>query len=518
MPKTPSNKLFELIKSLSGSEKRYFKIFANKGDTKANKYIQLFDAIHAQSTFDEAALKREIYQNKPIHSRKYSELKAYLYDLILKSLQAYDEKSSIEYRLKGMLLSVRSLYKRSHFEACHDVLYKARKLSKKYEAFHILLEILRWEKEIAYAQTNISYLDEELERIDEEEKWCLERLANISAYRNIFFKLLVIIRKGSSFRDENRQATFKQIIDHPLLQNNKKAQCYQSKMLYYRIWSIYSYASLDWKNFHEYGKLLLESMESQPLMLKEDVSEYISALSNFISSCSVLKQYEVMQVYLEKFLHISANTSDDEFKIHRQYYLNKLELCVRTGEFEEGLQTLDSHFKQMKKFDQRSFEVSSFYINYVFIYFGVGQFGQALNYLNLWLNLPKNNERQDLQSFARILNLVIHYELGNVILLDSLLRSTNRFLKKQQQIYQYEKLMLEFIKSAIKILNKKDLNQELVELSQCLKDIEQHPIEAALLQYFDIQAWITSKINHRSFGELVREKYRTSLTSRAKEG
>lgn len=508
MPKTPSNKLFQLIKSLSGSEKRYFKIFAHTGDNKTNKYIQLFDAIDAQSIFDETALKKEIYKNKPIQSRKYSELKAYLYDLVLKSLQAYDEKSSIDYRLKGMLLSVRSLYKRSHFEACHDVLYKARKLSEKYEDFTTLLEILRWEKEIAYAQTNIPYLDKELERIDREEKWCLERLSHISSYRNTFFELLVIIRKGASYRDENRQATFERIISHPLLQNNKKAQCYQSKILYYRIWSIYSYASLDWQKFHDYGKLLIESMESKPLMLKEDVSEYISALGNFISSCIGLELYEVMRIYLEKFQTISTKNLDNELKIHRQYYLNKLELCLRTGEFKEGLQTLENHFKKVVKFNQTSFQTSNFYTAYVLIYFGAGQFEEALKYLNLLLNLPKTGERQEFKSFARIFNLIIHYELENTILLEGLLRAETRFLKKQQQIHKHEILILDFIKLSLKTINKKEIKQAFLKLQNDLKELQE---KVNMLHVFYMQIWVGSKIYPYSFAELIQRKYKKSI-------
>lgn len=511
MPKTPSNKLFRLIKSLSGSEKRYFKIFAHRGDGKANKYTQLFDAIDEQTVFDELDLKKKIYKNQRIESRKYSELKAYLFDLILKSLQAYDEKTSIDYRLKGMLLSVRSLFKRSHFDACNNVLNKARRLSEKYEDFNTLLEILRWEKEIAYAQAKIAYLDTELERIDREEKWCLERLGNISAYRNIFFELLVNIRKGASFRDENKRAIFERIVEHPLLKNNEKAKCYQSKMLYYRIWSLYSFVSQDWANFHEYGKLLIESMESQPLKLKEDVSEYISALSNFIISCSVLKRYEVMGIYLEKFQTISAKTLDDELKIHRQYYLNKLDLCVRTGEFQEGLKTLEKHFKNKSKFSSDNFETSNFYMGYVLIYFGVEQFEEALNYLNLLLNLPKSNERQEFQIFARILNLIIHYELGNVLLLDSLLRSTSRFLKKQQQIHPYEKLIVEFISLSLKITNKTERKEAFLKLKFDLEELQQNPTNRVMLHYFYIRAWVDSKINQHSFAKLVQAAYQKSI-------
>ena len=127
MPKTPSAKLFRLIKSLSGSEKRYFKLFVQKGNGTTNKYLLLFDAIDAQETFDEGALKQIIYDKKALSSRKYSELKSYLYELILKALQAYDEKSSVDYQLKSLLLSVRSLYKRSLFDDCYALLRKAKK-------------------------------------------------------------------------------------------------------------------------------------------------------------------------------------------------------------------------------------------------------------------------------------------------------------------------------------------------------------------------------------------------------
>ncbi|MFT6321790.1 MAG: hypothetical protein ACJAT4_002720, partial [Granulosicoccus sp.] len=56
MPKTPSNKLFNLINSLSGSEKRYFKLFVNKNQTgKDNKYTLLFDAVDTQEISDDEA-------------------------------------------------------------------------------------------------------------------------------------------------------------------------------------------------------------------------------------------------------------------------------------------------------------------------------------------------------------------------------------------------------------------------------------------------------------------------------
>ncbi|MFT5763175.1 MAG: hypothetical protein ACI8X3_000594, partial [Saprospiraceae bacterium] len=136
MPKTPSLKLYNLIKSLSGSEKRYFKLFAtgNRAD-KSSKYLVLFEAIDNQESFDDEELKKIVYQGEQIFSRKYSELKAYLYDLVLAGLRGYDEKSSIDFKIKGMLQSIRVLYKRSHYQDCRELLPKIKKLAYKYESF-----------------------------------------------------------------------------------------------------------------------------------------------------------------------------------------------------------------------------------------------------------------------------------------------------------------------------------------------------------------------------------------------
>ncbi|MFK7936629.1 MAG: hypothetical protein AB8G22_24160 [Saprospiraceae bacterium] len=506
LAKTPSDRLFKLIKSLSSSEKRYFKIFVNSKGGKDNKYTLLFDTIDALEIFDEELLKATIYKNQKIESRKYSELKAYLYDLILKSLQLYDEKTSVDYRLKNMLLNIRVLFRRAHFVDAQIMVSKAEKLARKYEDFNTLLELLRWKKEIAYASTDITYLDEELTQIAQIEKEYLTKLTNIAAYRNIFFRLLVILRKGSNFRKE-QPTVFNEIIEHPLLQKEQFANTYTAKIQYYRILSLHAYATLQWEKFYDYGKLLLEMLESQSFRLKEDVSEYISALSNFVLSCSVLQRYDSMAEYLEKFKKIKPNTLDDELKIHRQYYLNKLEWCCRTGDFAEGLTTLHAHLKEKKKFAGDFFNTSSYQFYYFYIYFGNAKYNEALNALNDWLNAPKEAEREELQSLARIFNLMIHYKLNNSLLLESLIRSAERFLQKQTKVYQYELLLIKTIKLAEKAVSKKELSGQLEAIKKELTQLRETPMERAMLQYFPWSAWLTSLTSDSSFAEIVQRDY-----------
>lgn len=510
MPKTPSNKLFKLVKSMSSAERRYFKVFINSKAPQNNKYVRLFDAIEAQSEFDEAGLIQKVYGSARVETRKFSELKAYLYELILRSLQSYDEKSSVDYSLKNMLLGVRSLFRRSMFEDCIDLLHKAKKTAKEHEDFKTLVEIIEWEKRIAYTQTNIDFLNREMERIATEEQAYLDLLTNISAYRNIFFKMLVSVRKAVS-RSKTQQEEMAALMADPLMTDISCAKSFLAKVLFLRIISVYYFSISDFTAFYEASKKLLKLMEQNKLMYKEDVSEYISALSNHVISCGRLGKLGEVRQTLGKIIKLKPLTKDDELKIHRQYYLNKFRLCINTGEFEEAEAELKKHLKAVESFDKQQFIKNNFFFQYFCIYFGVGNYEAALNSLNDWLGMSASVEQKDLQSFARILNLIIHYELGNSLLLEGLLRSTTRYLSKENRLSDFERKVISFIREAGKPHSKKEMQKILETLKQDFEDLSKQP-SYGVLDLFDIISWLESKISGKSFSEVAKEKFRQSIS------
>ena len=507
MPKTPSLKLFNLIKSLSGSEKRYFKLFAtgNRAE-KGSKYLTLFDAIDNQEIFDDEALKGVVYRGETILSRKYSELKAYLYDLILAALQSYDEKSSVDFKIKGMLQSVRVLYKRSHYEDCRDLLPKIKKLAYKYESFPNILEVLTWERQVAYAQMDIPFLNAHLGRIDQEEKDCLESLRNLSFYQNIFFKILIHIRKNAVLRTEEQKTILNEIISNDLMSDISKAKSHHAKISFNRIYGLYYYAIQDYEKFHTSCKAEIELIESVPYFLKEDTSEYISALSNYVLSCGLLEKYSELEQNMHKFSKIQPVIQSDKLTIYRQLLTANLRIFINKGDFNSGLVLLNKHLKEKDDFKRNAFEKGAFYFQYFYIYFGIGDYDKALEYLNEWLNIPRSIERQDLQSLARVLNLIIHFEMNNTILLDNLLRSTYRFLRNRNRMYKLEKGVLTFIKDANKTASPRALKDAFIKLKETFETLAKDPSEKVMFQYFDFIAWVDSKVNNGSFAEAVKRR------------
>jgi len=82
---TPSLHLFEHIKLLSPSEKRYFKLCAAAiGGNEQSSYLKLFDAIDKMEVYDEKLLKEQFKNERFI--KQLSVLKNYLQQAIIKSL------------------------------------------------------------------------------------------------------------------------------------------------------------------------------------------------------------------------------------------------------------------------------------------------------------------------------------------------------------------------------------------------------------------------------------------------
>lgn len=510
MPKIDSPKLFNLIKSLTPTERRYFKMWVDPNNEKNSKYILLFDAIEAQTDFDDAALKKLIYPEKTPESRKYSELKNYLYNEILKALQHFDEKTSVEFRIKNMLLNVKVLFKRSLFHECKEQLQKIKKLALEYEDYLALLEVLRWEKELAYTMTDIALLNRQLESFRKNELEYLGEQTTITELRNLFFKLLVELRKDVT-RSKEHLVQLKKIADNNLINHPANTVSTTAHLFRLRFLSAYYFSISDFEKFYETSKTLLKEVAAHPHFLKESVSEYISVLNNHIVSCGQLEKYAEVRTYLQKLKSVQPITKDDALKIHRQYYLAKFRLCISSGEFEEGIEALKSHESESLHFEKFYFEKNTFYFHYFLIYFGVNDYEKALHYLNEWLNMPRNIERQDLQSLARVLNLIIHFEMKNDILLESLLRSTQRFLRKRS-VYQFEKLMVQFIKDSRKMFLKDEIKKALQNLQSELKRLLMLPEEAQLIKMFDFESWLESKLTGKPFKEIVREKFNRKST------
>ncbi|HAD12882.1 MAG TPA: hypothetical protein DCF33_10655 [Saprospirales bacterium] len=121
--------------------------------------------------------------------------------------------------------------------------------------------------------------------------------------------------------------------------------------------------------------------------------------------------------------------------------------------------------------------------------------------------------REDLQSLARILQLLLHYELGNFLLLDSQLRTAARFLKRKNRLHELERRFMHGISEAIRLPDARSRRAVFARVKNDLAPKANEPETRALLQTFDLLAWLDSKAGGQTFEEIVRKKYELELIS-----
>jgi hypothetical protein len=153
-----------------------------------------------------------------------------------------------------------------------------------------------------------------------------------------------------------------------------------------------------------------------------------------------------------------------------------------------------------------------FYYKIASLYFGSGDYGNTITYLNKIINW-KVDLRNDLQCYARLLSLIAHYELGNFDLLQYLVKSVYRFMAKMENLGAVEEEVFRFLQRSF-MLSPNKLKPEFEKLLASLKGYENSRSESRAFSYLDIISWLESKISNQHVQDVVREKYKVNKRSR----
>ncbi len=145
------------------------------------------------------------------------------------------------------------------------------------------------------------------------------------------------------------------------------------------------------------------------------------------------------------------------------------------------------------------------------VYFGAGRYKESLQWLNRVLNDNEPNLRQDIYSYARLFNLVVHFELGNYDLLEYIIKSTTRYLSKRQRDHELEVVILNYMKRLVRGTQNADLRDIFVEFKEELSEQLSRQNDEIILDYFNFIIWIDSKIKGIPFHQATKEQYELSL-------
>ncbi len=505
--------LFDLVKSLSKSEKRFLKLTASASELNPN-LINLFNVIEAASEYKEDFFSK-VAKTKHETLEAKSQTSENLYNFILKCLRSFHAENSASYIIKDEITNILNLFDKAQYKQCRKILNKQKQEAYHFERFHFILELIGLEKLLISIETQFNIKNNAIEDLVKEEQIIIEKAKNLGTYTLLYSKINLNTRQKNKAKTTEDMENINSILNSPLLKSDKLVKSKKALIIFHHCRSILFCRCQDNQSREEECQTLLNIMDENKELIEEMPSRYLTTLNNLINIAYEEKKYKTCEArikQLEEKKNVKAfNTTDLQLKIFTSVLNGKLTINTNSGNLKEAQSNVEEIEHGLVEFKGKinKEEELVFYYNIAIMNTYFGNYERALHYISLILSEGNNLLREDLQSFARILNIGLHYELNRFKQLGYIISTIKNYYKTQISYFKTEKLILSYFEklSEIKVKDKEHEKNIFLSFKKDLEEVMKDPHEINVSFYFDIEVYIDSKINHIPMDQLMQKKY-----------
>ena len=487
--------LFELIKSMTMSEKRYFKIYSSKHVIgQNNDYVLLFDFMDKSQHYEEDVLQKQSFV------KNLSAEKNYLYNLILKGLNAFHASFNSKTQIYQLLESIEILYHKGLFDQALKLVKKASKIAVEGELFTHCLVLNEIKTELLSKQ--FLYEDASLNIAKANE--LLDTITNFNFIQEITtdsYDQQVKMGLSRSNEDSNLLETF---VKNKKINNAKYSMSNRALMYINGLNLTYAYFIGDKDQTLKYSRLMTELYEEKPHIIEYSTIGYVSSLYNLVNAYldnelepEALKVLDKLEKSKDKFgIPTSYNISARVF-----FYSNniRLGLYLNHDRYEDSKILIENNKASLEKF--KAYVVKPQLYEYYFLvakyYIVSGEYKNALKFTNLILNDTDFKLRDDLLSVVKLMNILIQFELNRDFSIEYLTKNTLNYFKKKKRLYKVENELIKFMSFQEKIDGIENRMNELKQLRDAMKEFKKDKYESIPFKLFDFEYWATAKIQNK---------------------
>lgn len=475
--------LYELVNSLSISEKGYFK----KSAPKSSIYVKLFDALNKQKVYNEKEISRLFKINS--ESKNIAVVKNYLYESILSSLQSYHREKNIEWQLNDAIEQLRILYDKGLYNQCESLLEKSKKLAYDYQLYIYLLPLFSFE----YIYNQFKLIDSS--SLFEEEKKVLATLSNMNVRNDWYSRVLLWVQQNDKAKNEN------ELNEINLLYKQPKGE-FKTEEPFKAINSSHGTDTLYYYAIGNPDKATNAKINQLNTYLENDVMRYLNYKNFLLVYANVLsllynsKQTTLFQQYYSKLPEYFQKNSSVPYLEKEIVFAHGLSGFKLNNDWLSGKKFSESIEDELDKISHKLsiIRLSDIQFNAAVCCFWSNDLRASVKWLNKILNNPKIENRLYLHCYSKILQLILHTELNNVDLLKSLSTSTYKYLYKKNKIYKFEEVILKHLKLFLKTKSELERKNLYKDLHADLLPISLDKIKSQAMDHFDYLKWLEAKI------------------------
>ncbi|NVJ88563.1 MAG: hypothetical protein HWD82_03895 [Flavobacteriaceae bacterium] len=500
--------LFDLIKSLTKSEKRQFNLYVGRLDGNVDaKFYSLFKFLEKQKVYNEV----EIIKNGIVTKQQLSNLKAHLYGQILISLRLNPAHKNTRIQIREQLDFATVLYQKGLYKQSLKLLEKAKSIALENEEKNIAYEIVELEKviETQYITRSLSTRADELSI---QAKNLSQQNVIASKLSNLSLQLYSYLLQNGYVKNNEELEKINKYFYSKLPKYNFEKLGFREKLWLYKSHLWFSLLTQDFLHSYKYANQWVALFKENKKLISLHPVFYLKGINYLLEACFFVKKTSNFKKELSDFENeiaqkvIPANTNTD-ILIFQYLYANKLHLHFLEGTFSEGEYLVEIINKKIETYKNRldSHYIVMLYYKIACLYFGMGKNKTCIYYLQKIIKEKKLKVAEDLQCFARVLNLIAHYECGLDVNLERQFLQTYKFLLKMENLQKVQKVFLESIRDLSDVFPQ-DIKKEFKKIYDKLKKYEDHPYEKRAFLYLDILSWLESKIENKPIATIIKEK------------
>ena len=508
MTNEQKDNLFVLVKSLTKSEKRQFRLYVGRmGSNNDSKFLNLFQQLDRMNRYDE----KVILSKGIVTKQQLSNLKAHLYKQILISLRMNPVHKNIRILIREQLDFATILYQKGLYKQSLKVLEKAKLIALKNEEKYSAYDIVELEKviESQYITRSLSNRTEALileSNLLRTQNDLATKLSNLSL--QLYERL---IKAGYAKSDEEfREIT--QFFYEKLPKLDYDTLGFREKLWYFKAHVWYSFLIQDFLSTYRYAAKWIEMFEEKPSMIAIHPVFYLKGNNYLMESLTLIKYPSKFKDTLKQMI---VRTTHEDFPVNDNlkalnflfYYSNKLNLHFLEGCFDEAVTVIPEILKGIKDYSNQidAHHIMMFYYKIACVYFGAADYENCIVFLDKIISNKRLKMREDLLCFSRVLNIFAHYEAGFDYHLETHLRDTYKFLIKMNDLHAVQKAMIRFVRNLGDIYPH-EIKTAFENLYTELKQYENDPYERRSFLYLDILSWLESKIKNVPIAEIIQQK------------
>ncbi|MBT6224591.1 MAG: hypothetical protein HOI63_03870, partial [Cryomorphaceae bacterium] len=330
-----------MIKSLTKSEKRQFKLYVGRMDSNEDsKFLKLFNQLDKMTLYKEDV----IIKKKIVSKLQLSNLKAHLYKQILISLRLNPQHKNVKLHIRGQLDFATILYQKGLYKQSLKILDKAKSFALKYDENASAYEIVEFEKliESLYVTRSLSNRTNELVSQTNHLKEQNDIYSNLS---NISLQLYEKLIKAGYAKSDIESTDINQFFNKKIKSFKVEELGFRETLIYYQIWVWYSLLVQDFLSSYRYASKWIDTFNKTPEMINIHPVFYLKGYNFLLEALALIKYPSKFKKRLNDLLRVVESSSFPRNQnltalIFIYKYNNLFNLHVLEGDFNKSIKII----------------------------------------------------------------------------------------------------------------------------------------------------------------------------------